>query len=98
MSGDVEYVSLQEFFNLAGKQRNKAISTILNAKDSLDEYLEEEDAEFLRKVILDEINFYHNFVIDLVVGVVKWKSDSIINVKYLEMIEDLYRNMVNNGD
>lgn len=81
----------EEMVKAAERQRNKTIAAILTVKDELQDVLSEEDAEYLRKTILDEINHYHNSVMDLLIPVVNSSSGAVLNEKYLEMIEDIHR-------
>jgi 3'-phosphoadenosine 5'-phosphosulfate sulfotransferase (PAPS reductase)/FAD synthetase len=77
----------------AERQRNKAIASILTVKDELQDLLSEEDAEYLRKTILDEINHYHNSIVDLMFS--GGQPQTVMNEMYLEMrqmIEDIHRN------
>jgi len=52
---------------LLGRRKNRVLAIMLAEKDDLAEngYLPEYEAEHLRKVILDQVNDFHDFCVDL---------------------------------
>ena len=74
---------------LLQKRKDKGIAIILGVKDSqCNEYLPEDVADALRKVILDQFNDYADLCGDLLNS---YSSDSIIlNEHYLKKLDDIH--------
>lgn len=71
---------------LMRKRMDRAIATVLGFKDDhVDEYLDDDVSSRLRTLILDQMNGYHDFCLDLV-GTLD--SQMILNDLYVERLED----------
>lgn len=55
---------------LLGKRKNRTLAIMLSEKeDVVDEYLPEDVSQELRKIILDHVNDFHDFCVDLIESV-----------------------------
>lgn len=70
------------------RRRNKAIATILDAKErSVDQLVDADVAEALRKVVLDEINTLCDIVFAVMESVAK--TDVELNQLYFSKLDEL---------
>ena len=53
------------FKALLGKRKNRVLAIMLAEKDEVSDYLPTAVADELRSVILDQVNDYHDFCVDL---------------------------------
>jgi hypothetical protein len=71
--------------HIVAKRRDRCLATILSFKeDEVDEYLDRELSNDLRKVILDSVNDVCSLAIDLL------DDASIVNETFFERLEDLF--------
>ncbi len=74
---------------LLGKRKNRTLAIMLSEKEEIvDEYLPEEVAQELRKMILDYVNDFHDFCVDLVDSA---ESGMIFNKLALEKLDTIAR-------
>ena len=78
--------------NLLEKRRDRAIAIILSVKEEeCDAYLPEAAGRSIRKVVLDQINDYHELAANLlsIVG-----AGGVVNQAYLDKIDAIYNEVV----
>lgn len=73
---------------LLGRRKNRTLAIMLATKDELEEdgWLEEEEAEKLRSVILDQVNDFHDFCVDLLEAA---RSGQEVNQIALDRLESI---------
>jgi hypothetical protein len=73
--------------DIFARRRNKAIAVILRFKEQeCDTFLPERVSDQLRKIILDQINDYHELVCDLVSV---YQQGGVVNELYLERLSEI---------
>lgn len=82
------------------RRRQRVIAIILGVKErECDPYLPPEASAKLRKVVLDQVNEFHELMLDLTQGPkVSGESGVILNQFYLQKIDELYAAVVTNGN
>jgi hypothetical protein len=82
--------------SLIEKRCRRTITVILSAKErDLDGYLPDDVGAAYRKVVLDSVNDFHNFIMDILRSV---DDDSVtLNDLYLKKIDEIYEAISNNG-
>lgn len=80
--------------DVLARRRDRSIAIILGLKErECDQYLSREVSIKLRKVILDQMNEYHDFVMDVCKSLDN-NSQVVLNELYLEKIDAMYEQMV----
>ena len=73
---------------LLGKRKNRTLAIMLSEKeDFVDEYLPDEVSQDLRKLILDHMNDFHDFCVDLLDAV---DSGMMTNQIAIERLDQIY--------
>lgn len=86
----------QTALSIMERRRNKAIAVILGMKErEVDPHLPNHLREKLRKVVLDQVNDYHELCLDVIRSLDT--GEVTLNEVYLEMISDLHEAVVTNG-
>lgn len=82
--------------SLLARRRDRAIAIILGVKErECDARLSPEQSGKLRKVVLDQLNEYHDLVADVVRSLDT--GDVVLNDIYLTKIDDIYNQLVGSG-
>lgn len=70
---------------LLAKRRDRLIATILGAKeDFCDDYISDDSSEQFRKIILDQLNDYHNLCCDVLKS---YESETVVvNEEFLDTL------------
>lgn len=80
--------------DLLEKRRNRAIAIILGVKErELDAHLPPAASQKLRKVVLDQLNEFHDIALD-VLEALSDNSGVVLNELYLEKIDAIYEEVV----
>lgn len=75
--------------SVLSRRRDRAIAIILSAKERLcDEHLPSEASHKLRKVVLDQLNEYHDFTMDIVDSLDG--GGVILNDLYVERLDEIH--------
>lgn len=75
--------------DLLEKRRNRAIAVILGVKErECDGQLNAPSSQKLRKVVLDQLNEFHDLVVDLLDSLDN--GDVVLNEVYLRKIDDVH--------
>lgn len=70
---------------LLGRRKNRSIAIILSTKeDECDEYLPAESSHLLRKVVLDQLNEFHDLALDIMESLDTGRT--MINDHWLEQL------------
>lgn len=82
--------------DVLAKRRQRVLAIILGVKErECDAYLPPEASAKLRKVILDQINEYHDLMLDLTQAPkVSGESGILLNAFYLQKIDELHEAVV----
>jgi hypothetical protein len=73
---------------LLGKRKNRTLAIMLSEKeDVVDDYLPEDVSQELRKIILDHVNDFHDFCVDLVESM---DHGVITNQLAIERLDQIY--------
>jgi len=82
--------------SLIEKRCRRTITAILSAKErDLDGYLPDEISQSYRKVVLDSVNDFHNFVSDILRS---YDNGTVtLNEIYLKKIDEIY-DLLSDGD
>lgn len=76
--------------DILGRRRDRTIAALLGVKErEADPHLPLEVRTALRKVILDQINDYHSFVVDVLRSLDT--GEIIVNELYLQKMDELHR-------
>ena len=76
-----------------GKGRDRTIARILGAKEEeIDPFLPEDKQEDLREIILDELNYYAEFCMDIVGSVDD--GTVILNEEWVQKIDELHEAVI----
>lgn len=74
--------------SILARRRDRTIAIILSAKErECDDVLDDAASDRLRKVVLDQLNDFHDFCADLLRGV---EETTIFNEIALEKIEEIH--------
>lgn len=75
---------------LLGRRKNRTLAIMLSEKDELQEMgaISDDDAEVLRKVILDEVNDFHDFCVDLLEAAQEGQTVNQIALDRLDSIAE----------
>ena len=77
------------------RRRNRSIAIILGVKErECDSYLPEGARQALRKVVLDQLNEYHDFIMD-VFRSVDTSDEVVLNEHYLEKLDAIHDMLFN---
>lgn len=77
--------------DMLAKRRDRAIATILRVKENeCDKFLPGDVSRRMRKVVLDEMNDFHSFVMDLCTS---FEDNSIVNELWLRKIDEMHRDI-----
>lgn len=79
------------------RRRNRSIAIILGVKErDCDQFLTEEASNRLRKVVLDQLNEYHDFIVDIF-RTVDTSEQFVVNEHFLDKIDAIYNQVVRKG-
>lgn len=78
---------------LLEKRRNRGIAIILGVKErECDEHLPKEASQKLRKVVLDQMNEFHDLVNDIFDSVDS--GDVVLNEEWLRKLDEMHQALV----
>lgn len=89
---------MQQVLNdVLARRRDRSIAILLGMKErECDQYLPRDVSARLRKIILDQINEYHDFVLD-VCRSLDSQGEVVLNEYYLDRIDAIYESTVRRG-
>lgn len=80
--------------DVLARRRDRSIAIVLGVKErECDEYLPRDASNKLRKVVLDQLNEYHDFVMDVCKSLDD-DSHVLLNELYMDKIDAMYETMV----
>lgn len=80
--------------DVLARRRDRSIAIILGVKErECDKHMTTEASGKLRKVILDQLNEYHDFVMDVCKSLDN-NNDVVLNEIYLDKIDAMYEQVV----
>lgn len=80
--------------DVLARRRDRSIAIVLGVKErECDEYLPRDASAKLRKVVLDQLNEYHDFVMDVCKSLDD-DSHVLLNELYMDKIDAMYESMV----
>lgn len=81
--------------DLLSRRKDRALAIILRFKElDCDEFLPQPTRVALRKIILDQINSYHDLAVDLLESS---SDDALINQIWLQKLEEIHSVVMSNG-
>lgn len=82
--------------DLLSRRKDRALAIILRFKElDCDEHLPTQTRNALRKIILDQMNNYHDLAVDLIESA---SSDEfVVNELWLQKIDEIHSVVVQNG-
>jgi hypothetical protein len=83
--------------DLLGKRKDRAIGIVLGVKErECDRFLPPEVSKKLRKVVLDQLNEFHDLCLDVMRSLDD--GDVVLNERYFEMLAEVHNAVVGNGN
>lgn len=77
--------------DVLSRRRDRTIAIILGVKErECDDFLPREVSQKLRKIILDQMNEYHGFVMDVCQSL-DTNDEVVLNEHYLDLIDEIHR-------